>query len=93
MSFREQTTVLNIADYPKTKHFAVLEFDSVSVSGYDPNTYDHQQISRYIVFENEAALKDYILKNRTSSFGQKKFVVMESTPVTIETEITIKIGR
>ncbi len=87
MSYKERTYVTKAADFPKTGHYAVLEYGTISVPtrqddgvGTDP-----EPIAQYIAFADDVALKEWIKGKRSGTYS-----VFKTLPVQVETEIILK---
>lgn len=85
---------------PNTVHYAVLEEDTVRYPDPYEDTnrggtaYITDRVIKYIGFDDEAALNDYIMKQQDHKYGPgKTYKVIQVTPVEVKLHTTIEIKR
>lgn len=80
-------------DFPKDAHYAIIEFGSISQAGYDSNDPgDLVPHNEYIFFTDKLEWeKEISIRTLNTSYGRKEFVAFKSVPVTIETDVRVKI--
>lgn len=88
--------VRNRDEMPKEPHYAVIEFDSITIPGDERSRTcpghgypEHSEdTAKYIVFENKEVWECYVKHNR---HGRPNMVALYVKPATIETHVTVSI--
>jgi hypothetical protein len=86
--------VSSLDKLPKDAHFAVIQNESITVPGYDrgdPST--SETIISYIAFENEEALRAWIIKEDATMYSRKEYRVIRVDPVVIKKTVAIELGK
>jgi hypothetical protein len=86
-------------DVPAGEHYAIVEFSTIHIPGDErsrqfpghgyPAT--SEPISRYVAFTDRAEWEAEISSRMKSTYSGKNFIALKVSPVTIETEIVIKL--
>lgn len=93
--------VSKIEKFPKEKHYAAIEFDSVWIEG-DERSRTHpghgypghyKDIVSYIHLGDKEALDNYITKKEMPNYGtpQRNYVIIEAQKVEPKIKIEIKV--
>lgn len=89
--------VSHVADIPPTTQFIVLHDDSYSAMGHDygppdpPPSMETTYHLTTLAFDTEEELLEWITQNEASR-SKKRFVAMPYKPLSVQSEIKIKLG-
>ena len=88
------TTITEIKNLPTTEHWAVLVNESMQYDdGYGERgntSYSTLNYTAYIAFENEEALRSWILRN-DESYSKKTFQVIHVKPAQVRKHVSIDL--
>ena len=86
-------SVYELARLPPDAHYAALITATVSTPGYDRNDPPSSEtIIRYIAFENEAALRAWIIREDEKKYTSSTYRIIKVEPVTIKKTVAIELG-
>jgi hypothetical protein len=98
---RNHRTIKEADEIPDGKHYAALEFSTVTIPGDERSRTNPghgypeeiKVVANYIQFDDEEAMKEWVMDKKVSDRGKENYCILEAQKLGVKLSMVVEVER